>query len=65
VLCQRRDALACESGQRLSFAVDRDAQRCSLECLVQQLVLSSLGLDVSGVDVTELSKARPDFDPLD
>ena len=30
-------------------------RRFSLECLVQPLVLSSRGLDVSGVDVTERS----------
>jgi hypothetical protein len=40
---------------RLSLAVDGDAQCLSNERLVQQLVLSSRGLDVSGVKVTERS----------
>ncbi len=40
---------------RLSLAVDGDAQCLSLDRLVQQLVLSSRGLDVSGVKVTERS----------
>ena len=39
----------------IALAVDCDTQRFSLECLVQPLVLSSRGLDVSGVDVTERS----------
>jgi hypothetical protein len=44
-----------EIGQVLSLAVDGDAQCLSNERLVQQLVLSSRGLDVSGVKVTERS----------
>jgi hypothetical protein len=40
---------------RLSLAVDGDAQCLTLERLVQQLVLSSRSLDVSGVKVTERS----------